>query len=124
MKKLLLSSLIMFGVCGIASAQTDAKVKQNAAPTTSFSTASGATAPQKSTVASSDAAAVPATVNDVDAAQTNSSAKPARISKTAPTTVNAAGEVVPATDANAKQAREAKAAAAKAAPAPKKVIQN
>ena len=51
MKKLLLSSVIMLGVCGIATAQTDAKAQS--AQKNTFSTAP---TPQKSAIPASDAA--------------------------------------------------------------------
>lgn len=113
MKKLLLSSIIMLGVCGIASAQTDSKLaKQKQAATTS----SAASTPQKAAIMSaSDAAPVavaPATSDDVQA--TRSQTQTAR--KAEATKVNAAGEVVPNTDVQRKQA---KIDAAKAANAPK-----
>lgn len=109
MKKLLLSSIIMLGVCGIASAQTDSKLAKTG------SGAAPAATPQKSAIMTADGrtataeVTAPITAADVDAAP---AAKPARIAKSDATTVNAAGEVVPATDA---KRRDEKMAAVKAA---------
>ena len=112
MKKLVLSSVIMLGVCAIATAQTG---KMNQKPQAT-STSSAAPTPQKAAVMpASDATVVsPATTSDDRAVATGTAAKTTDASS-AVTTVNAAGEVVPVTDAR----REAKMAAAKAANAPK-----
>ena len=94
MKKLLLSSIIMFGVCGIAAAQkgTDSKVKTRTQTTSSI-----APAPQKSATAAQAAAStekVDPTVVDpyIDkapvAGKTAAAATPAKA-----TTVNEAGVV-------------------------------
>lgn len=121
MKKFLLSSIIMLGVCGIASAQTDskaAKQKQQAATTTS----AAAPTPQKAAIMpeSDLAPAAAATTSDDKTAATNRSATQTA-QKAEATSVNAAGEVVPSTDA---QRKEAKMAAAKAANAPATGKQN
>jgi hypothetical protein len=127
MKKFLLSSIIMLGVCGAVSAQsaTGAKAKKNdmSAPTVgaaSSTTATAAPTPQKAAIMpASDAAAIaPATTDD----QAASAPAPARVKNITPaTTVNAAGEVVPNDDA---KRVEAKMAAAKAANAQKTGKQN
>ena len=106
MKKLLLSSVIMLGVCGIASAQTDSKFNKKAQTTT---TSAGAPTPQKAAImpASDVAAPVPVTKTAADkqAAPAPSpvtmKSKAAKTAAAAPaTTVNAAGEVVPANKQN------------------------
>jgi hypothetical protein len=122
MKKILLSSIIMLGVCGIASAQTGSapqggvlvgdkagKLKNQ----TSTTTSAAAPTPQKAAIMpSSDAAvAAPVTTSD-DKAATSAIAPVKATDAVSSTTVNAAGEVVPATDA---ARREAKMAAVKAA---------
>jgi hypothetical protein len=115
MKKLLLSSVIMLGICGIASAQTGSKLAKQTA-----TTSSAAPTPQKSASAvASDVAAPAAVVNTTSDDQQAASATPAktvRVAKTEAraqaTTVNAAGEVVPASDA---KRVEEKVAANKAA---------
>ena len=115
MKKFLLSSIIMLGVCGIASAQTDSKMnRKTPAATTS---AAAAPTPQKAAImpASDAAVAAPAATTDDRVAATGIAVKTTDASASA-TTVNAAGEVVPVIDA---KRREAKMAAAKAANAPK-----
>ena len=115
MKKFLLSSIIMLGVCGIASAQTDSKMNRK---TPAATTSAAAPTPQKAAIMPA-AEAVSATVTTSDdvkaAAPAKTDVKAADAVVTA-TTVNAAGEVVPASDA---QRKEAKMAAAKAANAPK-----
>jgi cytoskeletal protein RodZ len=115
MKKILLSSIIMLGICGIASAQTGSKSskKQLAGSTSATSTSAAAPTPQKAAVMpASDAAVAPAAVSPDQAASSVAPATPT--SADGGTTVNAAGEVVP-TDAR----KQAKMAAAKAANAPK-----
>lgn len=118
MKKLVLSSIIMLGVCGIASAQTDSKLAKQKQASTSSSSA--ALTPQKaaftpaSDVVTAPAVATATSTDQEAAAATKSATQTAQ--KAESTTVNAAGEVVPATDA---KRREAKMAAAKAANAPK-----
>ena len=103
MKKLLLSSVIMLGVCGIASAQTDSKFNKKPQTTTS----AAAPTPQKAAIMpSSDEVAAPVPVTktaaDKQAAPAPSpvtmKSKAAKtVATPAPaTTVNAAGVVVPA----------------------------
>ena len=108
MKKLLLSSIIVLGVCGIASAQTDArsaKEKQIAAASTS----AAAPTPQKAAIMPvNDVVAQPAkTAADKQAAATaparTSKIKPAQAAA-APSTVNDAGEIVPS-DVKAAEAK-------------------
>jgi hypothetical protein len=117
MKKILLSSLIMLGICGAASAQnaTGAKPMKNQASTTSTSAA--APTPQKSAMvqpaANVDSAPV-AVAADVEAAKAPVTT-PAPV-RTAQKTVNADGVTVVSEDS---KANEAKAAAAKAANAKK-----
>ncbi len=115
MKKLLLSSIIMLGVCGIASAQTDSKVAQKHLGTTTTSAAPVST-PQKAAImpASDVAVTTAAAASDKEAATTTSAAapKPARVNKT---TVNAAGVVVPSDDVK-REEKMAKVNAANAAP--------
>lgn len=116
MKKFLLSSIIMLGVCGIASAQTDSKMnRKTPAATTS---AAAAPTPQKAAVmpASDAVSATVTTSDDVKAASPSKTDVKAADAVVTATTVNAAGEVVPVSDA---QRKEAKMAAAKAANAPK-----
>ena len=124
MKKILLSSIIMLGVCGAVSAQTTAKGKRTDASVASTSAA--APAPQKAAVipASDDAApvATPATRTTADkeaaaaapaAPQTKAQIKAAQAAQsTSATTVNAAGEVITSDEAKVKAE---KAAAVKAA---------
>ncbi len=104
MKKLLLSSIIMLGVCGIAAAQTDAKLAKQK-QVASASTISAAPTPQKAAImpASDDVAPAPKTVADKQAAAAAATApvRPAKTTQaasTAPTstTVNAEGVIVPA----------------------------
>lgn len=106
MKKLLLSSVIMFGVCSFAHAQNDvndAKFKKAATPVNSISPA-----PQKEAVATG----TELKTTDADAAATTTSTKAAA----ATTTVDASGVVVDAQ--SAKKAEAKKVEAAKAAPVP------
>jgi|GWRWMinimDraft_12_1066020.scaffolds.fasta_scaffold64513_1 hypothetical protein len=127
MKKLLLSSIIMFGVCGFVTAQnaTDSRVskKSQAAATTN----AAAPTPQKAAImpVSDAVSATPvATSDDVQAASKTAPVATNKYGVAIPaTTVNAAGEVVPSTDSDAAR-REAKMAAAKAANAPKTGKQN
>ena len=126
MKKFLLSSIILLGVCGAASAQssTGAKVKKNdmSAPTVGSATAPAAAAtPQKAAIMpASDAAAVAAPTTSTDQASADATPAVAKTSSEGGTTVNAAGEVVPT---SASKTREEKMAAVKAANAQKAVKQ-
>ncbi len=114
MKKILLSSIIMLGVCGIASAQTDSKFNKKAQSTT---TSAVAPTPQKAAIMPASDAVVAQPVATSDDKVAASPIAPVKTTDAvASTTVNAAGEVVPATDA---ARREAKMAAAKAANAQK-----
>lgn len=103
MKKLLLSSVIMLGVCGIAAAQTDSKFNKKAQTTNTSVTAP---TPQKAAIMpASDVMAAPVakTAADKQAAALAPSpvTKKSKAAQAAPaTTVNAAGEVVPATKQN------------------------
>lgn len=113
MKKFLLSSIIMLGVCGAANAQTGAKTKKNdmeAARTASPSAAAAAT-PQKAAIMPASDVAAPATRTAADKEAAATAPAAAKSSSDGATTVNAAGEVVPV---NASR-KEAKMAAAKAA---------
>ena len=120
MKKLLLSSIIMFGVCGFVTAQnaTDSKASRKAQAAT---TTTVAPTPQKAAIMPASDAAVAAPIAISDDARAASKIAPAGTVKTtdavSSTSVNAAGEVVPAS-------KEAKMAAAKAANAPKTGKQN
>lgn len=118
MKRFLLSSIIMLGVCGIASAQTGSKFNKKAQATT---TSTVAPTPQKAAIMPTSDAAVgtPAIAEDINAASTSTKTKAAEA--TTGTSVNAAGVAVPNDDA---ARREAKLAAAKAANAPKPGKQN
>lgn len=115
MKKFLLSSIIMLGVCGAVSAQnaTGSKTKKNDASATS--TFTPAPTPQKSAVMPPiDGVAAPAPMTAADkqaasVAPVTRIAKPTRTS--AVTTVNAAGVVV----SDEEKIKSEKAAAAKAA---------
>ena len=121
MKKLFLSSIIMFGVCGFVTAQnaTDSKASRKAQAATTTSVA--APTPQKAAIMPASDAAVAAPIAISDDARAASKIAPAGTVKTtdavSSTSVNAAGEVVPAS-------KEAKMAAAKAANAPKTGKQN
>ena len=116
MKKFLLSSIIMLGVCGVVNAQTSGKTKKNEVNPTSTSAAATPT-PQKAAIMPSDEAAVAAPVAS-DATATDATASKTVAAKTdaaktdAAKTVNAAGEVIVSQEANKAQI---KAAAAKAA---------
>lgn len=105
MKKLLLSSVIMLGVCGIATAQTDAKLAKQPAATS----AAPALTPQKAAVMpASDAAVAPAaTSTDQQAAAAPAAPKAARVAKTEAASVDAAGVAVPSNDAAKKEAKMA-----------------
>lgn len=124
MKKLLLSSIIMFSVCGIVTAQsaTDSKLraKSSATPTNSLTPV-----PQKSASAAAQAPVAAATTTSADIDAARSPEKVAILEaqpKIATTTaVNAAGEVIIVDDAT-KQRQIEKAAAVKAANA--KRLQN
>ena len=125
MKRFLLSSIIMLGVCGIASAQSDSKMnRKTPAATTS---AAAAPTPQKAAImpASDAAVAALASTTDDKAAATGTAVKATDVTSAA-TTVNAAGEVVPVSDAQRKEAKMAavKAANAAANTAPKGKQQN
>ena len=110
MKKLLLSSVIMLGVCGIAAAQTDSKANKQAQ--VAASTAAAPTPQKAAIMPASDDVAVPATKTSADkqAAADAAAVPPSPVTKksktdkaaaTAPaTTVNAAGVVVPAAKQN------------------------
>ncbi len=114
MKKFLLSSIIMLGVCGAANAQTGAKTKKNdmeAARTASPSAAAAAATPQKAAIMPASDVAAPATRTAADKEAAATAPAAAKSSSDGATTVNAAGEVVPV---NASR-KEAKMAAAKAA---------
>ena len=120
MKKLVLSSIIMLGVCGIASAQTDSKLKQKHPEAATTSAAAPAFTPQKAAimpatdvVGSTDA--IVATDKEAAVAASVATPKGARVAKTEATTVNAAGVVVPAPTSDDAKRREAKMAAQKAA---------
>ena len=111
MKKFLLSSIIMLGVCGVVNAQTSGKTKKNEVNPTSTSAAATPT-PQKAAIMPSDEAAVAAPVAS-DVTATDATASKTVAAKTdAAKTVNAAGEVIVSQEANKAQI---KAAAAKAA---------
>ena len=125
MKKLLLSSIIMFGICGFVTAQnaTDSKLAKNRTTTT---TTAAAPTPQKSAVEATPSlttnadAAAPASDKLNPQAAPVAAGKQARVSKTeAATAVNADGTVVP-TDEMIQKKKEA----ANAAPVPTKVKQN
>ena len=114
MKKFLLSSIIMLGVCGAVSAQnaTGSKTKKNDASATS--TFTPALTPQKAAVMPpTDDVAAPAPMTAADK-QAASVAPVTRITKptrtSAVTTVNAAGIVV----SDEEKIKSEKAAAAKA----------
>lgn len=118
MKKLLLSSIIMFGVCGIVTAQsaTDTRLKaKSTAPVSSLSPT-----PQKSASAAAQApVAAPASATtsaDIDAARSPEKVAimDAQQKIATSTTVNAAGEVIVVDDATQQKQIE-KAAAVKAA---------
>jgi hypothetical protein len=115
MKKFLLSSIIMLGVCGIASAQTDSKAAKVKAQTAAAASTAPSFTPQKAAVMPASDVAAPVTSTDVEAAAATRVATQTA-QKAEATSVNAAGEVVPDNDA---ARREAKMAAAKAANAPK-----
>ena len=115
MKKFLLSSIIMLGVCGAVSAQnaTGSKTKKNDGSATGTSAA--APMPQKAAVMPpTDDVAAPAPMTAADK-QAASVAPVTRITKptrtSAVTTVNAAGIVV----SDEEKIKSEKAAAAKAA---------
>lgn len=119
MKKILLSSIIMLGVCGAVNAQTGSKFKKNEA-----STSAAAPAPQKAAIMpASDAAPVAApaerTAADKAAAADVAPATPAQTkaqmkqqqAAAAATTVNAAGVVMTDEEkVKADKAEKAKAA--------------
>lgn len=116
MKKFLLSSIIMLGVCGAANAQTGAKTKKNDLSAAGTSTSAAAPTPQKAAVIPQSDAVAPAattrTAADKEAASvapvTRIKTKPAQVQ--APATVNAAGVVV----SDEEKVKAEKAAAAKA----------
>ncbi len=118
MKKLVLSSIIMLGVCGIASAQTDSKVKQKHPEAATTSAAAPAFTPQKAAImpASDAVVATDVTSTDKQAATTATSPKAARVAKTEATTVNAEGVVVPTDDSKRRAEKMAAIKAANAAP--------
>lgn len=130
MKKLLLSSIIMFGICGFATAQktTGKTVK----PATVVSTISPATDVSAEAIEAQDKApvsdlALPATGADAKAANAEAAQKKQMKQKQAGAKkVNDAGELVEEAEMTpAKQMEMRKAAAKKAtATAPKKTVDN
>ena len=119
MKKILLSSIIMLGVCGAVNAQnaTGSKLTKQAEASTSTSAVSPT--PQKAAITPVSAAvAAPAekSITDKEAAstapKTKAEIKAAQAAQTAVTSVNAAGEVIMTDEAKEKAE---KAAAEKAA---------
>lgn len=114
MKKLLLSSIIMLGVCGIATAQTDAKAKpaEKNAP-------SAALTPQKSTISASDvdAAAAPAQ-NDDGTVKVAAKTAPVSKAEAVAASVKTDDMITPAELAKLKEEKLAKANAPEA---PKKI---
>ena len=112
MKKFLLSSIIMLGVCGAVNAQTGAKTKKNDMEAARSATPSAAAAtPQKAAIMPASDVTAPATRTAADKEAAANAPAAAKSSSDGATTVNAAGEVVPV---NASR-KEAKMAAAKAA---------
>lgn len=112
MKKLLLSSIIMFGICGFVTAQnaTDSKLRQASTKTTTTSAATPA--PQKAAVVSDQR---PVTINaDGTAAPANDVATPTKTRGVQPT-----GAKVSQTDADLAKKKEIEEAKA-TAPATKK----
>ena len=109
MKKLLLSSIIMLGACGIASAQTDAQLAKQK-KIAAASTSTPALTPQKAAItpASDVVAPAPKTAADKQAAAIaparTSKYKPAQAVATPSPTVNVAGEIVPS-DVKAAEAK-------------------
>jgi hypothetical protein len=109
MKKFLLSSIIMLGVCGAVSAQneTGSKFKKNNTATTS-----AAPTPQKAAIMSTSDVAAPAdTRTDADKAaaaaapsstQSKAQMKAAQAQAAAAVNVDAAGVVVPAAETKSK----------------------
>ncbi|MEO7308180.1 MAG: hypothetical protein ABIR78_03640 [Ferruginibacter sp.] len=101
MKKLLLSSIIMFGICGFVTAQnaTDSKLKKAGTTTSSV-----APTPQKSAVAAPALATNPDAKPASDKVNAPAAVAPtgkfARVAKTdaTATAISADGSVVPATD--------------------------
>jgi hypothetical protein len=117
MKKFLLSSIILLGVCGAANAQTSGKTKKNEM---SAASAVAAPTPQKAALApAAESVVAPAstTPSDKQAAQTapvtRIKSKPAQTTTTAaaPATVNAAGVVVPSEEEKIKADKAEKAKA-------------
>jgi hypothetical protein len=116
MKKFLLSSIIMLGVCGAVNAQTEtgSKFKKNNAATSTSASASSITPQKAAIMAPSDDVAVPAQATDSRTAadkaaaaaapaptRTKGQAKTAQAAASA-TKVNAAVEVVPTDEAKMK----------------------
>jgi hypothetical protein len=129
MKKFLLSSIIMLGVCSIAFAQSSSAPKGGVLVgdksgkmknQTSATSSAAAPTPQKAAVMPASDVAAPAATSE-DKAPTAPAAAVKTTDAVSSTTVNAAGEVVPDSDAARK---EAKMAAAKAANAQKPGKQN
>ena len=119
MKKLVLSSIIMLGFCGIASAQTDSKLKQKHPEAATTSAVAPAFTPQKAAIMPASDAAVAADVNAIDKGVATpaspTSPKAAHVAKTEATSVDAAGVVVPAPTTDDAKRRAEKMAAIKAA---------
>ena len=113
MKKLLLSSIIMFGICGFVTAQnaTESKFKKAETTTNTFTTATDA---KKQAEAD---AKKPAETDVKSKADIPASDKAAAAKAEVPTKVNENGEVV--TDEVAAKKQQEKMAAAKAANAKK-----
>ncbi|MEO6254234.1 MAG: hypothetical protein ABIO79_13055 [Ferruginibacter sp.] len=108
MKKLLLSSIIMFGICGFVTAQnaTDSKLAKKSAATTTSATAT----PQKSAVEATptlttNADAAPASDKVNQPAAVAPTGKPVRVAKTdAAAAISADGTVQPTNDLQKKEA--------------------
>jgi LAS superfamily LD-carboxypeptidase LdcB len=118
MKKILLSSIILLGVCGAANAQTG-KTKKNDMSAKSTTTSTAAPTPQKSAIVepATNVDAAPVAVVAPDAAATKTAvAAPAAVRPASKTTVNAAGVAV-AEDAKAADVKATQAKAVSAAKA-------
>jgi hypothetical protein len=116
MKKLLLSSVIMLSICGIASAQTN-RIANKKGQTATTSTAVAPTPQKAAIMPASDDVATPATRTAADK-QAAAAAAPSPVTTkfktaqtTTPATVNAAGVVVPTDEAKLKAVKEAEAKA-------------
>jgi len=118
MKKILLSSIIMLGVCGAVNAQTSSKTKKNDVNSTSASAA--APTPQKAAVLQSDgdAAVVAPVVTAADkqavqvAAPVNKTTQVKQAQAPATATVKAAVVTVPSDEEKIKADKAEKAKAA------------